>query len=386
VAAVDAADATARLTEVSRPVRVAILVDSLLAGGAERVAVDTACHLDSQRYEPVVIVTRQSGPLARQLHLRSVHTTILDRRRGLSPGAMAQAIRVARRCDLIHAHKLAGSAWASLLARYVRRPLIAHEHTWLQRDAAGRGALYRFVIGRTATKIICVSPTIAAAVVSHGVRIDRVVTIPNGVRLDAALPRTEARAELGSTRRPTIGIVARLRPEKRHELLLEAAKTLQERALDFNICIVGGGPCLGALRAKATQLGIANRVTFAGERHDPARLVRAFDVSVICSNAEGLPLAALEAMAGGVPVVATAVGALPELLRDGAGTLVPPEDRYALADAIGALLNDAARRREIGISARKRIAERYTVERMVESIEGIYTDVLATSGARTRRA
>ncbi len=365
---------------MARPRPIAIQVDSLLAGGAERVAVEVACALDRTRFTPNVLVTRSTGPLAALLDEGGVRTVILDRHRGFSPGKLARAVRVVRSCELLHVHKLEGGAWGSLIARAAHRPMIAHEHIWFGEPSRTRAFLYRFIIGPTATWIVGVSDVVSRSVIADGAPAAKVRTIPNGVRLGVAISREAARAELGlPLDAKVVGIIARLRPQKRHEALLEATAMLAARGRDFITCIVGDGLLRPGLEAQAKMLGIGDRVVFAGERPEAARLAAAFDVSVICSSTEGLPLAALEAMASGVPLVATAVSALPELLEGGAGVLVPPADDAALADAIDALLTDAPRARAFADVALARVRERYTFEGMVAAIETLYDDVLGQS-------
>jgi glycosyltransferase involved in cell wall biosynthesis len=368
---------------VARPARIAILIDALITGGAERVAVDVACALDRTRFEPVVLVTRYSGPLERDLRTHGIAAVVLDRRHGFSPRKFARAVRLTRSCDLLHAHKLAGSAWGSLIARAADRPLVAHEHIWFGDESRVRRLLYRYLIGPTARRIVCVSDVVADSVVADGAPRERVETIPNGVDLAAPLPRARARELLGlGEDEVVVGIVARLRPQKRHEALLEAAALLKARGLPFTVCVVGDGPRREELESLSERLDVTDRVVFAGEHEDAARLAAAFDVAVMCSSAEGMPLSGLEAMAAGVPLVATAVSALPQLLAGGAGVLVEPEDDVALADAIEELMTHPDRARAIGEEGRRRVHSGYSFESMMRSLEETYDEVLAESGRR----
>ena len=274
---------------------------------------------------------------------------VLDRRHGFSPRKFARAVRLTRSCDLLHAHKLAGSAWASLIARAADRPLVAHEHIWFGDESRVRRLLYRYLIGPTARRIVCVSDVVADSVVADGAPRERVETIPNGVDLAAPLPRAQARELLGLGEDEVVagswrdsGPRSGTRPFSRRPPCSRAA------GIPFTVCVVGDGPRREELESLAERLDVTDRVVFAGEHEDAARLAAAFDVAVMCSSAEGMPLSGLEAMAAGVPLVATAVSALPQLLADGAGVLVEPEDDVALADAIEELLAHPDRARAIG--------------------------------------
>jgi glycosyltransferase involved in cell wall biosynthesis len=340
-----------------RPIRVTTMIDALLAGGAERVAVELACGLDRTRFEPHVLVTREDGPLRALLERADVPFTILGRSDALDLGPWRVAHRhLAGSADLLHSHKFGSNAWGALLARTARVPLVVHEHNFSEQPSRSRRLIDRRWIARRASRVLCVSDSVAQVERACGIPEQLIDVVPNGVRLDAAWPRGAARAELGiDSRSFTIGIVGRLRPEKAHDVLLEAVGQLARTGRDVRLCVVGDGPCRADLQLQAARLGIDGRVTWAGERRDAATLAAAFDVGVISSHWEGLPLAALESMAAGVPLVATAVGGLPSLLEGGAGLLVPPADPQALAAAFERLLEDRAACAALGMQGRARV-------------------------------
>lgn len=370
------------------PVRVTTMVDSLLAGGAERVAVELACALDRDRFEPHVLVTRGDGPLRSLLDAADVPVTMLGRDAAVELAPWRAAHRhLASSADLLHSHKFGSNAWGALLARTARLPLVTHEHNFSESPSLARRVIDRHWIASRASRVLCVSESVAEVERGSGVPARLLEVVPNGVRLDAAWPRGAARAELGIRERSfTVGIVGRLRPEKAHDVLLEAIAVLARTGRDVRLCVVGDGPCRAELQLQAARLGIDTRVSWAGERRDAATLAGAFDLAVICSHWEGLPLAALEGMAAGVPLVATSVGGLPSLLDEGAGLLVPPADPAALADAIGGLMDDVARREQLAAAGRARVAEQYSFDGMVRHVQQVYDAVLATHATRSRRS
>lgn len=360
------------------PRRVTILVDSLLGGGAERVAVETACALDPTRYVAHLLVTRHGGPLEELVRANGLECTILDRRRGFHPRAFARACRAVRDSSLVHAHKLEGSMWGAAMARITRRPLVAHEHTFDGTRTRRRTLGYRYLIAPTASRILCVSDYVAASLRDEGVQARLLETVPNGVRTDLALPRATARAELGLDPAATVvGIVGRLRPEKRHDLALQALNAVRAAGHDVVLCCVGDGPLRGSLETLAAELGLAEHVVFAGELPDAGRLAKAFDVGLLCSVYEGMPLAALELLVAGVPLVATAVGSLPELVADGGGRVVPSGDANALAEALAAELADVGfRDRQL---AAERARTRFGLERVALDVQRVYDEILAVT-------
>jgi glycosyltransferase involved in cell wall biosynthesis len=358
-----------------------MIVDSFQAGGAERIAVEIASSLDREHYTPLVVATRHGGPLEDVLDRAGVEYFVLGRRRGFSPRKYRRAHRLLRNVDLIHSHKLGSNLWGALLSRTTGVPLVAREPTFSGVRTRGRTYGYRWWIAPVARRIICPSAIVAQSLYDEGVPPGLIEVIPNGVRLDAALPRLEARSELGLDPNAfVVGIVARLREEKAHEVLFRAAAQLREEGRDMTVCVVGDGPRRAALAETAASLGLDGSVIWAGERAEAKRLPAAFDVGVICSDYEGLPVAALETLAAGVPMVCTAVGILPDILAEGAGLIVPVRDHLALAAAIRTFIDDRPAAAQAGVRARDVVRRRYEFERMVSAFERVYDRVLGPQG------
>ena len=363
-----------------RPARLVMLIDSLLAGGAERIAVEVATRIDRERFDPLVVATRHTGPLEEPLERAGVPYLFLDRRRGFSARKLLRAHRAVSGADILHAHKFGSNVWGALLARSTRVPLVVREPTFSGTATLTRSLGYRFWIGPKAQRIICPTRVVADSLERDGIPRKRIRIIPNGVLLDAALPRDLARAELGlDADEVVVGIVARLRPEKAHEVLFRAISRLSPENPSLRLAVVGDGPRRQALEGAAHSLGIADRVLWAGERRDARRLISAFDVSVICSEWEGLPNAALEAMAAGVPLVSTRVGTMDDLLSGDAGVLVDVDDDAALAAGIQRLLTRPDWAHEVGRRAQLRIEHEHTMDGMVAAFEEVYDEVLGRS-------
>lgn len=375
-------------TVVDRPVRLAMLIDSFLAGGAERIAVEVAIRLDRDRFEPRIVATRTGGPLLEKLDGAGIPYTILGRRRGFSPGKLQLARRAVQGSDLLHAHKYGSNMWGALLARATRVPLVVREPTFNGIRSSRRSLGYRYWVAPVARRVICPTAVVARSLEDDGFATDRIRIIPNGVLVDAALPRAEARAQLGLPGDArVVGIVARLRIEKAHEVLFHAFASVASVRDDVRLAVVGDGSRRGELEALAQGLGIADRIVWAGERRDARRLVKAFDAGVICSTFEGLPNAALEMMAADVPLVSTRVGTMPEILGDDRGVLVDVGDTAALADALVRLLDDDAEARRIGMRGGDLVRREHTMDRMVEQFTEVYEEVLEeqTAGPAPRR-
>jgi glycosyltransferase involved in cell wall biosynthesis len=220
-----------------------------------------------------------------------------------------------------------------------------------------------------------------------GVSPEKVVTIYNGV--DAENFSTSGTRTTGQvlqpfgipTDVPLVGSVGRFRPQKGYADLLVAMKQVKENAPTARLLLVGDAELQADLEAKAMSLGLDEVVTFAGVRTDVPEILTALDVFVLASLWEGMPNAILEAMAAGLPVVATAVGGTPEVVVDGVtGLLVPPRDPTALAQAITRLLDDPDLRQRMGRAGRERVLQHFSVEQMVKRTQTLYEQLLDAKG------
>jgi glycosyltransferase involved in cell wall biosynthesis len=273
----------------------------------------------------------------------------------------------------VHLHHVTSLFLCALPARLAGiRHVLMTEHSLHQllAEPATRAMTRRYAHLATAIS------TVAPAQLDYfreqlGVSADKLVCIPNGIEVPerTAAATSAARAALGiDPQRLLICYAGRLVPIKQLDLLLRAVAllplALRERS---TVCLIGDGESRADLERLATTLGLGGTVRFAGARTQVASLLLGADAFVMSSESEGLPMAMLEAMAAAVPCVSTAVGGIPELLRDEAGLLVRPGDAEGLAAALASLLADPALRARIGARGLARIREEYSFERMVSA-------------------
>ena len=356
--------------------RILHVCDSLQIGGAERVLVGLAAGLVA-RGARVTVACSADGPLALEAERAGVDVRMLGtgpvKRRfdAAFAGALAR-LMVNEPPDLVHTHMYASTVAATLPLQQSRIPLVVHEHSeagWRDREARRSAA----VAYRRSAVVIAASGAIRRRLVD----VDGVA--PAKIRvLHNTLPRLPGRAGgvvgLPRPAGPLVGVVARLQPEKGVAVFLRAATRLAQSVPDAGYVVVGDGPQRGMLERLAADLGVA--VTFLGYRPDGPALVGGLDLLVIPSLTEGTPLVLLEGAAAGVPLVATAVGGIPEQVRDGIeGVLVPPGDDRALADACRRILADRAFGARLAAAAAERLRQ-VDPEAAVNAVADLYAHVL----------
>lgn len=285
------------------------------------------------------------------------------------------------RADLVHAHlPLAGVA-ARLAGRLAGVPVVYTEHNLQERYHPWTRRANRLT-WRLQDRAIAVSEEVAESIRRHLGEWVPLSVVRNGIEVARPAPSPERLAEVRRRldlpqQAPVVGTVAVLRAQKRLDLWLETARRVVAERPEVRFVVVGDGPLRSDLEAEAARLGITSSVRFAGLQDDVPPFLALFDLFLLSSEFEGLPLALLEAMAAGVPVVATSVGGIPEVIAtDRDGVLVPFGDPEALAESVFGLLADPQRRERLAAAARRRVAEEFGVARMARELEAIYREVV----------
>ncbi|HEX7143735.1 MAG TPA: glycosyltransferase family 4 protein [Gaiellaceae bacterium] len=313
---------------------------------------------------------------------------------------LAKLIR-RERPQILHTHTAkAGTVGrvAALLAGSRKPPIIVHTfHGHVLRGYFGplRSLFFRLLERRLAagtTALIAVSPQVRDDLVALGVAPrERFVVIRLGIELDERVAtelngRGESRRYLGVPGdRFAVGWIGRMTAVKRTDDVLIAFKRLRDGGVDAVLCMVGDGPDRLQLEQRAHELGVARNTVFLGYQEDVAPFYAAFDALVLPSGNEGTPVSVIEALAAELPVVATRVGGVPDVVRDGEdGFLVEAGATDDLADRLAQLAGDPALRARMGKQGRERVLPRYAVERLVEDIDELYRSLLSAGGGRKR--
>jgi glycosyltransferase involved in cell wall biosynthesis len=290
------------------------------------------------------------------------------------------------RPDVIVTHSSTDTWLVSICTRLMsgRPAIVRTRHLGFQ---VGQGVLNRWLYGRAADLVVTTGEATRQMLV-QSLHLDptRVVSIPTGIDTTKFAPGDKSHARkvtgLEHSGKPVIGIVATMRFGKAHRFLIPVLADARLRGAC--LVIVGDGPQEAALRAQVSESGLASRVIFAGRQYDVVPWLNALDIFVLPSTAiEGAPQALMQAMACGIPVVTTPVGAIPELVRDGeTGLFVPPGDVQALADAISRLAEDNGMAKRLAAAGRRHAEERFAIEAMLNSMEKALTTAVKSRAAK----
>jgi glycosyltransferase involved in cell wall biosynthesis len=376
------------MTDLGRP-RVLHLIHNLEAGGTERQAVELLNRLDEKRFEAQLAVLCWRGPLRKRVVTRFPYVPEFPLHGFFNANAIKQILRlremmIEKRIAILHAHDFYSGALGVTAARLGGVKVIAAQRHLRLSDRRIHDWGTRY-IHKLANRVLVNAEGIRDYILRMGsVAPGKIVVIHNGLDAPAdprALReqrRAELLAELGlGADVKIVGSVARLSPVKGHRYLLEAAASVMRADARVHLVLVGEGELRNEIEAQAERLGIGARTRLLGHREDSAQLAAAFNVAVLASLSEGLPNTVMEAMAAGAPVVATAVGGVPELIKDGeTGFLVPPANPEALAERIEYALSHADLTGLIAMRGQRFVIERFGMERMVTAVERLYDEVI----------
>jgi glycosyltransferase involved in cell wall biosynthesis len=360
--------------------------------GAENVMLDLSSELVSSGHTVTIgLFNNHRSPnldLLKIARERKIETVVFDCRSRLDPGTIFQiaAFLKEKEIDLVHSHGYKSNIYAVLSNCLKKVKLVSTCHNWIAGDRKMKfySGLDKMFLKRF-DRIVAVSDPVRKALVDAGIRKEKIRKIGNGINL-RQLEVEKSKVELvrqqlvPDPEGVVIGTVSRLHSAKGIKYLLRAARTVLDCGKNCHFVIVGDGPERGELESEAKRLQVEKRVIFAGIRSDISALNAAFDIFVLPSLMEGQPIALLEAMAAGKPVVATRVGDIAQMLKEGeAGYLVPPADSKSISDSILRILNHPEEAEKKGGCGRREVIDHHTSVRMAEEYLETYRQLVSTA-------
>jgi L-malate glycosyltransferase len=382
-----------RVIEAARRVRVLHLLINFESGGTERQAVELLKRIDANRFDVRLAVLRKSGPLHEEIESRFPSIPEFPLTSFYDANFLRQIWRlrnflISERIEILHAHDFYSDMLGVVAARSTGVKVIASQRNLQQSNRCAHRALQRF-ISLVSHRMLVNSSAIRQHLISNWkAKSEKIVLVRNGVRDLSEFSygqwqrqsHAELCHELGIDHQAKlIGCVANLRPVKGHCFLLEAAALVIREIPEAHFIFVGEGELRSELESQAKLLGISNHVHLMGHRPDAARLQTAFDLSVLTSLHEGLPNSIMEAMAAGVPVLATAVGGIPELIiHRETGYLVSAGDVANIAQGITTALRNERESASIAARGHHYVTTKFGMNRMVNEVEDLYDELAKT--------
>jgi glycosyltransferase involved in cell wall biosynthesis len=358
------------------------MIDSLAVGGTQKMQVTLAAAARARNI-PLTIISLghdRNTPLPDALRALGARVWTFPARHLLDPQRLWRLVRVLRgeRFAVLHTHLTYANIVGTLVGRLVGVPVVASLRSEAPFERPAIHRLEMWLLRHAAQQVMAVGQAVATAH-REPLRHRPIRVVPNAVYPIPPLSpaeRTAVRTGLvGNPARPVLISVGRLEPPKGFPDLLQAFAALRATHPAACLVIIGDGALRAQLAAQIAALHLEGHARLLGMRHDVPRLLAASDIYVSASHWEGLPVSILEAMAAGLPIVATTVGSLPQVVVAGTGVLVPPQAPARLTSALQALLEHPARQHACGVAARAHVAHTYSPDAWFEQLLRLYQSV-----------
>jgi sugar transferase (PEP-CTERM/EpsH1 system associated) len=364
---------------------------SLDVGGLERNVMNQVKQASRLKQRVTIICLERPGELANLVKENGAEVICLNKPPGIKLGLVSKLKNILRelRPEVVHTHQIATLFYGGPAARLAGVPVVVHTEHGQEKYAQQFKTRMLARIGvYFANTFFCLTEDMAGAIRKNSIAPDRKIrVIFNGIDTAQFLQPCDTKAVRQSLNippdAPVIGTCARLTEIKRQDVLIRAFTKVHAQFPAAHLLLVGDGPLRGDLEKLAEAQGLKDVVHFAGYQSPTTPFVQAMSIFALTSRSEGMPQAAIEASVCGLPVVASKVGGLPELIEDGkTGILFPVGDESALAEALCGLLADPQKARAMGDAARQRAVSKFDIARMADDYERHFLEILGSGSGR----
>jgi len=367
-----------------KTLKVLHLIHSLEMGGAQKVMAYLVKHHDRSKYIPIVGSLRRAGPLEGLMRNAGADVVYFDKKSTLDLGCALRLRRYILRngITIVNAHNFSASFWGRIACIGLRDVgFVVTEHGRTGTPPFKVILFNRLFAGGIDAIIAVGGETGEFLQTRYPYNAYKIRMVVNGIDIptEPGWTKEKLQSEFGiPAQSPVVVNLAALTPVKDQGLLIKAIARVREKMPEIRLLLIGDGPMRDGLENLVDELNLADNVTFTGERIDGPRILAACDIFCLSSKVEGTPMAILEAMAYSCPIVATAVGGIPGIIRDGEeGLLVPHGDIEALSGALERILNNGGMARKLAVNASLRLASDFSAQEMTHRTEEVYGEMLS---------
>jgi glycosyltransferase involved in cell wall biosynthesis len=375
-------------------IKILYVFAALPVGGAEQVLVIELQGLDKTRFTPMVCVISEKGPVGEIIEKMGIPVMPLHRmKKNRFDHRIIREIKeiiLREKISLVHTHLYDGGKYGRMAARMAGVPGIIHTVHNIYVKRRTKYHLINWALSFFTDRIIAVSGAVKESLIRYDrIKPEKVQVIYNGIdfqKFNDHVSSREVRSELGIKPEDfVIGVIARLEEQKGHRYLLEALAQKPELLVPFKILIIGDGKLRPALEEESRKRGLSSHVLFLGTRKPISPMLKAMDLFLLPSLWEGFSMAILEALAAGVPVIATRVGGAEEVITSGEdGFLIPPGDVQSLAEALLDAFSHRDKYLEMARKGKERVHQNFSKERHVDALQRLYWQILSEKGLRPK--
>lgn len=352
----------------------------LTIGGMEQVVISLAKEFHKRGHRSLVCTTRTEGALANDLKRSGIPLRCFGMKTSFNLKALVSILRYLKnnKVNVIITHSFYGNLIPRIAAVILRIPVFMHVEHNVSDGKKLPQIMINKVLSAFTDKIICVSEKAKQSLLEiEKIKLDKVSVIPNGVDTSRFLSTNKYQRRNGKKR---VGIVASFTDQKGHTHFVDAAARVVQSCKDVEFIYVGDGPLRPSIEKKVRECGLLHYSHFLGNRTDVGNLLQTFDVFVLSSLWEGLPISLLEAQSFGVASVVTKVGGNPEVIDHGYnGMLVPPKDPEKLAEAIITVINNNELKNELGMNSKMVFNQKFSIDKMANNYLNIINNIAAQS-------